>query len=228
MMGPNCVMILEELSRELPLKPGMRIMDLGCGKGLTSIFLAEEFDVQVFATDLWISATENFDRFRELGLDGRIVPIHADAHDLPYAEEYFDGIVCIDSYLYYGAKEGFLDRYISPLVKKGGFIAVATPGLQRDFPGGIVPEELVPFWEEDMNFYSRDWWKDLWLRAKTIDLKYCRSMQCHKQAWEDWLKCDNPYAIRDIDMMKAEGGRYFDTIGLIAEVKALQPIFFSA
>jgi len=100
MMGPNAMKILEELT-ELPgmleLKPGMRVLDLGCGRGLTSIFLAKEFGVQVFATDLWITASENFARFKEAGMDQRIIPIHADAADLPYAEEYFDAIISIDA-----------------------------------------------------------------------------------------------------------------------------------
>jgi cyclopropane fatty-acyl-phospholipid synthase-like methyltransferase len=219
MMGPNCVMILEELSKDFSLSPNARVLDLGCGKGLTSIFLAEEFGVQVYATDLWITATENFNRFRELGLEDRIIPIHADVHDLPYADGYFDAIICIDSYPYYGAKEGFVGRYLSPLVKKGGFIAVATPGLQKDLKDGIVPSELVPFWEEDMNFYSLDWWKKLWSNEDTITITHGKSMSCHQQAWEDWLQCDNPYAVRDIDMMKAENGKYFDTIEIIATVK---------
>jgi len=219
MMGPNSVRILEELSKDFSLPPTARVLDLGCGKGLTSIFLAEEFGVQVYATDLWITATENFNRFRELGLDERIIPIHADVHALPYADGFFDAIVCIDSYTYYGAKEGFVDRYMAPLVKKGGFIAVATPGLLEDLKDGIVPAELVPFWEEDMNFYSLDWWKKLWSKEETITITHGKSMNCHRQAWDDWLKCDNPYAVRDIDMMKAENGKYFDTIEIIATVK---------
>ena len=52
MMGPNSMMLLEELTEKLSLKPGMRVLDLGCGKGLTSIFLAKEFGLQVFALDL--------------------------------------------------------------------------------------------------------------------------------------------------------------------------------
>jgi len=98
---------------------------------------------------------------RERGLDGRVVPIHADVHELPYADGFFDAIICIDSYSYYGAKPDFMDRYMAPLVKKGGFVAVAMPELQKDFPGVVVPEEMVPCWQEDMNFYSADWWKEL-------------------------------------------------------------------
>jgi cyclopropane fatty-acyl-phospholipid synthase-like methyltransferase len=58
LMGPNALKMVEELTLNLNLLPGMRVLDLGCGKGLTSIFLAKEFGVQVFATDLWITARE--------------------------------------------------------------------------------------------------------------------------------------------------------------------------
>ena len=52
MMGPNAWLIAEELTANLHLKRGMRVLDLGCGRGLTSVFLAEKFGVQVFAVDL--------------------------------------------------------------------------------------------------------------------------------------------------------------------------------
>jgi len=34
------------------LKPGMRVLDMGCGAGFTSIILAKECGVTVFANDL--------------------------------------------------------------------------------------------------------------------------------------------------------------------------------
>jgi cyclopropane fatty-acyl-phospholipid synthase-like methyltransferase len=219
MMGPNSVRILEELCIDLDLRAGARILDLGCGKGLTSIFLAEEFDVQVFATDLWITATENYMRFRDLGLDGRIVPIHADARSLPYAEGFFDGIVSIDSFHYFGTGESFAGQYLAPLVKKGGFLGVAVPGLRREFEGGIVPPALAPYWQEDMNFHSAEWWKELWSKETSIEITHSRSMDCHEKAWEDWLKCDNPYAKSDIGFIEADNGRYIDTVEIVARVK---------
>ncbi|MFR2287016.1 MAG: SAM-dependent methyltransferase, partial [Akkermansia sp.] len=100
MMGPNAITLLKELSCQIPLEPSMRVLDLGCGRGLTSAYLADTFGVQVFALDLWIPATENYLRFRELGLDSRIIPLHGDAGNMPFAEEYFDAVVSVDSYHY--------------------------------------------------------------------------------------------------------------------------------
>jgi cyclopropane fatty-acyl-phospholipid synthase-like methyltransferase len=74
----------------------MHVLDLGCGKALSSVFLAKEYGVQVWATDLWISATENRERIEQAGLADRVFPIHADARALPYAELFFDALVCVD------------------------------------------------------------------------------------------------------------------------------------
>lgn len=74
MMGPNSLVILEELLENADLKPGMRVLDLGCGKGLTSVFLAKEYGVRVFAADLWISATENLQRFDSCGVSELVTP----------------------------------------------------------------------------------------------------------------------------------------------------------
>lgn len=78
----------------------MNVLDMGCGKGLTSVFLAKEYDVIVFANDLWIDPTDNWKRFEQMGVSNRVYPIHADAHALPYAEGFFDAAVSIDSYHY--------------------------------------------------------------------------------------------------------------------------------
>ncbi|MGO0943811.1 methyltransferase domain-containing protein [Clostridioides difficile] len=43
--------------------------------------------------------------------------MQAEAHELPYAEGFFDAVISIDSYHYFGNKEGFLDNHISPLNK---------------------------------------------------------------------------------------------------------------
>ena len=64
-MGPNVLWLTEALTQTLSLEPGMRVLDLGCGTAISSIFLAREHDVQVFAADLWIEPTLNRPRIEE-------------------------------------------------------------------------------------------------------------------------------------------------------------------
>ena len=54
----------------MTLEPGMRVTNMGCCKAISSIFLAKEFGVEVWAADLWVKPTENWERIREADLDG--------------------------------------------------------------------------------------------------------------------------------------------------------------
>jgi cyclopropane fatty-acyl-phospholipid synthase-like methyltransferase len=217
MMGPNCVKLLEDISSHMALRPGMRVLDLGCGKGLTSIFLAREFGVTVYATDLWIPATENFLRFKALELEDQIIPIHADAHELPYAEGYFDAAVCIDAYLYFGMEEGYMDRCLAPLVKPGGGIAIGIPGVKADLDG--VPAELAPFIsaEDFAAFRSTGWWKKRLEASHLFTLERIWEFEGYDEAWNDWLQSDNPYAVSDRDMIRSEEGKYMNLISILGK-----------
>ena len=97
-MGPNALWLMEWLCSDMNLQPGMRVLDMGCGMAMSSIFLAREFDLQVWATDLWIPASKNLEHIKEQGLADRVFPIHADAHALPYAVGFFDAIVSVVAY----------------------------------------------------------------------------------------------------------------------------------
>ena len=51
-MGPHPLWLTEWLCQGMTLNNKMRILDLGCGRGLSSIFLAKEYGAQIWATDL--------------------------------------------------------------------------------------------------------------------------------------------------------------------------------
>ena len=57
--GANSLWLTEWLTTALDLQPGMRVLDLGCGRAASSIFLHREFGVQVWATDLWFNHRES-------------------------------------------------------------------------------------------------------------------------------------------------------------------------
>ncbi len=131
LMGPNALWLAEALSQVMDLQPGMRVMDLGCGRAITSIFLAREFQLSVWATDLWISASDNWQRIRAANTQQQVFPIHAEAHTLPYASDFFEAIVSLDAYHYFGTDDLYLG-YISQFVRPGGTIGIVVPGVLQE------------------------------------------------------------------------------------------------
>ena len=163
--------------------------------------------------------TENYERFKSIGIDDKAVPISVDAtKGLPFANGYFDLLFTVDAYHYFGDTPEMLPSLI-PFVKKGGIVAVAIPGLKYEF-GKNIPAELQPFWNGEMarTLHSLEWWKELWERAEGVEMVDSREMACCREAWEEWLTGYHPVVAEDIKMMTAEGGKYFNMIQLIAKV----------
>jgi cyclopropane fatty-acyl-phospholipid synthase-like methyltransferase len=200
-MGPNPLWLLEELCKHLDLRPGMKVLDMGCGKGLTSVFLAKEFGVTVFANDLWISATDNLRRFEEAGVADKVFPIHAEAHALPYANGFFDAAISIDSYHYYGADEYYFPCIFSKLVKSDGHFGIVAPGFTKDFEKGY-PDTLENFWCGEMfTFKSGAWWRKLWEKTGIVEITACYDYPDTKELWmpyAQWDRAHNPQQKEEI------------------------------
>ena len=107
-------------------------LDLGSGTGITSVMLAREYGFVTYAADLWSDPSENMRFFESMGLCNReIVPVKVDVQGgLPFAHEFFDSVVSIDSYNYFGRDALFLDEKLLPYVKHGGLILLAIPGMK--------------------------------------------------------------------------------------------------
>ncbi|MBR2605261.1 MAG: methyltransferase domain-containing protein [Clostridia bacterium] len=206
LMGPNSFRLLDELIRRRP--EGVcfeRTLDLGCGFALTSLFIANETDAkQVFAFDLWISATENYLRIRDKGLEDRIIPIHGDANDMPFAKGYFDTIISVDAYHYFGCREGVCAEKILPDVKKDGYVMIAVPGL-REQPRGDL-KQLFETWAEGDDaklFKTAAWWDGL---LKNECGEKCeitvKEAECFDIAWQEWFDSGHEYGIRDREFLQ--------------------------
>jgi cyclopropane fatty-acyl-phospholipid synthase-like methyltransferase len=219
MMGPNAMRLSEEMTSYLNIEPDMRVLDLGCGRGLSTLYLVKKYGVSVFAADLWISPTDNYERFKSLGIDDKAFPISVDAtKGLPFANGYFDLLFTVGAYHHFGDTEQMLPSLIS-LVKKGGYIAIAIPGIKYEF-GENVPDEMKPFWNYEVarTIHSLDWWKDLWKKAEGIEIVDIREMLCCKQSWDEWHTSYWEGIEEDIRMRKAENGKYYNLIQMIAKV----------
>src|SRR3954471_413756 len=83
--GANALWLTEWLAEAIELRAGMRVLDLWCAGAMSSVFLPREFGAQVWAVDLWHSASENLQRIRDAGVDHSVFPVHGDARSLPFA-----------------------------------------------------------------------------------------------------------------------------------------------
>ena len=205
LMGPNSFRLLDELIQKKPDDVVFdRSLDLGCGYALTSMFLAKETNAKtVYALDLWISATENYKRIKENGLEDKIIPIHGDAMDLPFAHDYFDAIVSVDSYHYFGCKEGVFANKILPFVKKGGCVMIAIPGLKLE-PEGEV-KSIFETWaqgEDSQLFKTSVWWENLLKKECGGECQISvKEAACFDITWQEWFDSGHEYGLRDKEFL---------------------------
>ena len=199
-MGPNALWLAETLAERMTLEPGMRVMDLGCGKGLSSVFLAREFGVEVWATDLWIKPTDNWERIREAGMEGRVHPIYAEAHQLPYAEGFFDAIVSLDAYHYFGDADLYLENVVR-FLKPGAEIGIVCPGFRRELGPDDVPDYLAWYYGIGAHsFHSPRWWGDHWRKTGLVEVTCADEPPEADAMWEEFIPHTEPEeqaAIRD-------------------------------
>jgi len=168
-MGSHCLWLQEALAKNMNLLPNQHVLDLGCGKALSSIFLAREYGVNVWAADLWNNATDNFKRIQNMYMEDKVYPIHADANDLPFADDYFDAFVSINALFFFTPNGQFLKDHIFRHVKPGGEIGVVVPGFYKQYDP--IPDDLKPHWHPDMDkWYTLEWWKDAFLESGMVDI----------------------------------------------------------
>lgn len=212
--GANALWLTEWLAEAMPLRAGMRVLDLGCGRGASSIFLHRELGVQVWATDLWFSAAERRRRVDDAGAGDGVFPIHADARSLPFAPDFFDAIVSIDSFPYYGTDDLYLG-YLARFVRPGGPIGIAGAGLTREIDGP-VPEHLRSWWEPSMScLHSARWWSRHWERSGIVDVHLADAMPDGHDFWLAWQRVASPNNHIEMTAVAADRGRYLGYVRIV-------------
>ena len=217
-MGPNPLKICEELLSEVNLAPGSVVCDLGSGTGITSAMLVREYGFDVYAVDLWSDPVENRTFFDELGISpATIRPVKADAtQGLPFPPEFFDAVVSVDSYNYYGREPHYLGEKLLPYVKRNGMLYLAIPGMAHDCHDNL-PACLLESWTSEQLDYMHDiaWWRTLISQTEGVEIVDMHAMECTAEAWADWLACDNPYARDDRAAIEAGALEYVNTIAVV-------------
>ena len=190
---------------------GNKILDIGCGT--YPYFLARTYFNQKFAIDQ-IPPKQAKGDIQWATIDLNNQPT------LPYADDYFDAVISVDAYEYFGESESYMDEKLAPLVKKGGIIAIAVPGVKNELNGACPLEMSYSWTAEDLtSFHSCEWWRELLSKSKKIEIESVSEMQGFDEFWNDWLACDNEYAVRDRPAMEAGAGKYMNFVSIIAKKK---------
>ncbi len=112
--------LLEGLSR-----PGLRCLEAGCGAGLNALWFDRQYGWQVYPFDL-AAAAIGYARRRGLP---RLV--QASTSLLPYREEAFDGVTCLDVlYSLLAEARASSLREFHRVTRPGGFLLVRVPALR--------------------------------------------------------------------------------------------------
>ena len=181
-MGPNPLKLEEELLIEHKIKDGAVVCDLGSGQGLTSVFLAKEYGFKVYATDLWSDPCENARFFEMMGLcEEQIVPVKADATDLPFEKDFFDAVVSTDSYNYFGRDTHYLDDKLLPFIKSGGYIYITVPGMKKDCHDNLPQELLLSWTPEQLDYiHDIDYWTNIVSACRNAEVISIKEMESKK------------------------------------------------
>lgn len=145
--------LIREISSRLNVAADSHLIDVGCGLGLPMVEISNQFGCQI--TGVTIAEVQAFQAKQlvmQSGLSGRVRPVIADAHRLPFAPRTFDSAVAIESLLHMNRAEALAE--IGRVMRPGGTFALCdfyelqpltddeATALQRQFCINAIPLPL--------------------------------------------------------------------------------------
>jgi ubiquinone/menaquinone biosynthesis C-methylase UbiE len=118
-----------ELADRLPIKPGDRILDIGCGLGGPARYLSRRFQCTVSGIDITPNFVEAANKITALlGMEDQVTIVHGDGQHLPYRDAAFDGAYTQHVTMNVADRPRFVEEAYRVL-KPGAFFALTEHGL---------------------------------------------------------------------------------------------------
>jgi len=121
------------------LSPGASIADLGCGTGTSALMLARDAGLNISAIDL---SANNIKRAQDRLLSeaqpsGRVRFQQADAHELPFEDGQFDGVLAECTFSLFANREAVLAE-VRRVLKPSGQLGITDMAV-----GGPLPDDIA-------------------------------------------------------------------------------------
>ena len=186
-MAPGSLYLASRIARSLNLRRGDRVLDLACGKGDSSIYLAKNFGVSVVCFDAWTSATYLSRKFEAAGLGSTVFPLDLDAtQELPFPDDYFQAFFCMQALHSFGTDPDVVRRLLGHLEPGGRFgIGGTCFDQEPDEPLPEVFQETAGWDAEDRDYHSPPWWAALFEETRLVDVLRCEELDDGLVMWED-------------------------------------------
>jgi ubiquinone/menaquinone biosynthesis C-methylase UbiE len=146
-MEGHHISITQQTLAMMALQPGERVLDLGCGAGWASRLLAKavsggEKPGQVIGLDV---SDEMIRRARASSTEyDNLIFAVGSAQQIPWEENFFDKVLSVESFYYYGDQEGALAELFRVMAPQGELFILIN--LYKDNPYSLrwVEELKVP------------------------------------------------------------------------------------
>ena len=146
-MENHHISITQQTLALMDLKPGERVLDLGCGAGWASRLLARAVSStdkpgQVIGLDV---SDEMIRRARAASSNyENLMFVVGSAQQIPWEENFFDKVLSVESFYYYGDQEGALDELFRVLAPKGELFILINLYKDNAYSLRWVDELKVP------------------------------------------------------------------------------------
>ena len=175
----------DEMARMCGVGRGKRVLDVGCGKGVTACYLARKYGCVVVGVD----ASERMVEYaRELasrrGLGDRVSFKVADAHSLPFGDESFDIVIAECTTVMLDKERAF--REFLRVLKPGGCLDDLEMIWRREPPRELV-ERVREVWG-GFETMTLEKWVELLEEVGLVDIRAVDFSDEIQSMWKAFIR----------------------------------------
>jgi arsenite methyltransferase len=149
----------EELAELCHIREGAYVLDVGCGAGVTSCFLARRYGCRVAGVDIRAKMVQRSEeRARREGVADRAEFRVADAQDLPFEDDLFDAVITESVTSFPEDQQRAVNEYVR-VTRPGGYVGLAESTWLKVPP----PPELIAWASQDVGASVQPLTADEWL-----------------------------------------------------------------